>query len=83
MQDAILHMQTRDTKIQGCEVKVRQLRVKSAVQTLRTESGVDFTSDSGSLGLYLQHFRESAMATTEECRDGSKFTCSSLDRAIR
>ena len=32
-----------------------QFRVKSEVQTLRTESGVDFKSGSGSLGLYLQH----------------------------
>ena len=46
---------TRDTEIQGCDLKVRQFRVKSEVQTLRTESGVDFKSDSGSLGLYLQH----------------------------
>ena len=33
---------------------MRQFFVKSGVQTLRTESGVDFKSDSGSLGLYLQ-----------------------------
>ena len=45
---------TRDTEIQGCEVKVRQFCVKSEVQTLRTESGVDFKNDSGFLGLYLQ-----------------------------
>ena len=32
-----------------------QIRVKSDVQTFRTESGMDFKIDSGSLGLYLQH----------------------------
>ena len=40
---------------QGHEVKVCQFCVKSEVQTLRTESSVDFKSDSGSLGLHLQH----------------------------
>ena len=40
---------------QGREVKVRQFHVKSEIQTLRTESGVDFKSDSGFLDLYLQH----------------------------
>ena len=45
---------TRDAEIQGCEVEVRQFHAKSEVQTLRTESGVDFISDSGSLRLYLQ-----------------------------
>ena len=34
---------------------MRQFRFKSEVQTLRTESGVDFESDSGSLGHCLQH----------------------------
>ena len=46
---------TCGTEIQGREVKVRQFRVKSEVQTLRIESSVNFKSDSGSLGLYLQH----------------------------
>ena len=32
-----------------------QFRVNSELQTLRTESDVNFKSDSGSLGLYLQH----------------------------
>ena len=34
---------------------MRQFHVKSKIQTLRTESGVVYKSDSGSLGLYLQH----------------------------
>ena len=46
---------TRDTEIHGREVKVHQFRVKSEVETLRTESGMDFKSDSGSLGLCPQH----------------------------
>ena len=41
---------TRDTL--GREFKVRQFRAKSEVQTLRTESGVDFKSDSRFLGLH-------------------------------
>ena len=32
-----------------------QFRVKSEVQTLRTENGMDFKNDSEFLGLYLQH----------------------------
>ena len=32
---------------QGREVKVQQFHVKSEVQTFRTESSVDFKSDSG------------------------------------
>ena len=32
-----------------------QFHVKSEVQTLRTKSGMDFKSVSGSLGLFLQH----------------------------
>ena len=46
---------TCGTEMQGCEIKVHQFCVKSKVQTLKTESGVDFKSDSGSLDLYLQH----------------------------
>ena len=34
---------------------MHQFRVKSEIQTLRTESGVDSKSDSGFLGVYLQH----------------------------
>ena len=52
---AILLTQICNTEIQVHEVKVCQFRVKSEVQTLRTESGMDFKSDPGSLGLYLQH----------------------------
>ena len=37
---------------QGREVKVRQFH---EIPTLRIESNMDFTNDSGSLGLYLQH----------------------------
>ena len=53
--DAIYIRKTRGTEFQGREVRVRQLCVKREVQTLKTESGMDFKSDSGSLGLYLQH----------------------------
>ena len=60
---------------------MRQFHVKSEVQILRTESGEDFKSDSGFLGLYrATYFQESAMATTGEWRDCSKLTCASLDR---
>ena len=60
--------ETRGTEIQGREVKVRQICVKSEVQTLRTESGVDLKSDSGSL-FKSSYFPESAMATMGEWRD--------------
>ena len=50
--NAILHTQSTWW---GCEFKVHQFHVKNEVQTLRTESSVDFESDSGSLGVFLQH----------------------------
>ena len=50
--NAILHTQST---WRGCEFKVHQFHVKNKVQTLKTESSVDFESDSGSLGVYLQH----------------------------
>ena len=55
-----------DVKIQGREVKVCQCCEKSEVQTLRTESGVEFKSDAGSLGLCLQHIfkNQPCQATT-------------------
>ena len=42
-------------KFRAVRSKVHQFCVKSEVQKLRTERGVDFKSDSGSLGLYPQH----------------------------
>ena len=50
--NAILHTQST---WRGCEFKVHQFHVKNEVQTLRTKSSMDFESDSGSLGVYLQH----------------------------
>ena len=50
--NAILHTQST---WRGCEFKVHQFHVKNEVQTLRTESSVDFESNSGSIGVYLQH----------------------------
>ena len=60
---------TRGTEIQGHEVKVHQFRVKCEGQTLRTESGVDFKSDSGSLGLYLQHVFNTQQWLLRESRE--------------
>ena len=49
-----------------------------------TESGMDFKSESWSLGLYPQHiFKKSSMVTTGKWRDCSKLTCASLDCGIR
>ena len=61
---------------------MRLFRVKSEIQTLRTESCIDFKSDSGSLGLYL-HIFSMATTYTGEWRDCLKLTCASLDRAVR
>ena len=55
---------------QGREVKVHQFHVESEIQTLRTDSGVDFESDSGSLGLYLQHiFKNQPWESGETARN--------------
>ena len=61
---------------------MHQFRVKSEVETLRGESGVDFKSDSGFLGLYLQFIFKNQPWLLREWRDCSKLTCVSLDHAV-
>ena len=65
------------TEIQGCEIKVHQFHVKSEIQTLRTESGVDLKLTQVSICSIF-----SSMATTGEWRDCSNLTCALLDLAV-
>ena len=57
-----------------------QFHAKSEIQTLRTESDMDFNSDSGSLGLYLQHIFKNQPWLL---RESLKLTCASLGGAVR